>query len=257
MRHAWLWIVAARAVTLLTVLMSLPTAWLVPLVERQTDGRVSLGDPQGSVWQGSGFIGAAGSGDAPLVPLLPGRFEWTLSPLAAVGIVDATLRNDSALSRPLAISGSWSRWDIGPGSVNLPAERLAALGAPLNTVQPSGLMTLSWPSLAITRSDGATLIDGRLQLDMTQIASALSPVKPLGAYRMHFDWQGNTARIDLKSLSGPLLLEGAGEIVGGRLRFSGQAWAPEGEEQRLAILLNLLGQRRRVGNRNVIALEFQ
>ena len=74
---------------------------------------------------------------------------------------------------------------------------------------------------------------------------------------MHVDWKGNTARIDLKSLSGPLLLEGAGQIVGGRLRFSGQAWAQEGEEQRLAILLNLLGQRRRVGNRNVIALEFQ
>jgi general secretion pathway protein N len=96
-----------------------------------------------------------------------------------------------------------------------------------------------------------------MQLDMTQIASALSPVKPLGAYRMHVDWQGSTARINLKSLSGPLLLEGAGEIVNGRLRFSGQAWAQEGEEQRLAILLNLLGQRRRVGNRNVIALEFQ
>lgn len=257
MKRAWLWIVAALIVALVTVLLSLPAAWLVPLVERQTDGRVSLGDPQGSVWQGSAFIGASGSGDEPLVPLLPGRFQWTLSPLALFGIVDATLRNDSALSRPVAISGSWSRWEIGPGSVNLPAERLAALGAPLNTVQPSGLMTLSWPALTITRSDRGTLIEGRLQLDMTQIASALSPVKPLGAYRMHVDWQGNRARVNLKSLSGPLLLEGAGEIVNGRLHFSGQAWAQEGEEQRLAILLNLLGQRRRVGNRNVIALEFQ
>lgn len=257
MRRAWLWGVAALAVTLVTVLMSLPAAWLVPLVERQTGGRVSFGDPQGSVWQGSAFIGAAGSGDEPLVPLLPGRFQWTLSPLALVGIVDATLRNDSALPRPVALQGSWSRWEVGPGSVNLPAERLAALGAPLNTVQPSGLMALSWPALTVTRTDKGTQVEGRMQLDMTQIASALSPVKPLGAYRMHFDWQGNTARIDLKSLSGPLLLEGSGAIVDGRLRFSGQAWAQEGEEQRLAILLNLLGQRRQVGNRNVIALEFQ
>ena len=118
-------------------------------------------------------------------------------------------------------------------------------------------MTLSWPALTVERTANGTQIVGRMQLDMTQIASALSPVKPLGAYRIHFDWRGNTARIDLKSLSGPLLMEGAGAIENGRLRFSGKAWAQEGEEQRLAILLNLLGQRRQVGNRNVIALEFQ
>ncbi len=257
MRRAWVWIAAALVVTLITVLMSLPAAWLVPLVERQTDGRVSIGDPEGSVWQGSGFIGAASSSEEPLVPLLPGRFQWTLSPLALIGIIDASLRNDSALPKPLAIHGRWSRWGIGPGSVNLPADRLAALGAPLNTVRPTGLMTLSWPMLTITHTNDEIHIGGRMQLDMTQIASALSPVKPLGAYRMHVDWQGGTARIDLKSLSGPLLLEGVGEIVNGHLRFSGQAWAQEGEEQRLAILLNLLGQRRWVGNRNVIALEFQ
>ena len=76
--------------------------------------------------------------------------------------------------------------------------------------------------------------------------------------------QGYVASSDLAmalhlalALGRPLLLEGAGAIVNGRLQFSGQAWAQQGEEQRLAILLNLLGQRRRVGNRNVIALEFQ
>lgn len=257
MSRLWLWLVAALLVMLLAALMSLPASWLVPLVERATSGRVSLGDPEGSVWRGSAFIGAAGGSDEPLVPLLPGRFQWTLSRLALFGIVDASVRNDSALTWPVAISGSWSRQTIGPGSVNLPADRLAALGAPLNTVRPSGLMTLSWQALTITRMADGAQIEGRMQLDMTQIASALSPVKPLGAYRMHVDWQGNTARIDLKSLSGPLLLEGEGAIVNGRLRFHGQAWAQEGEEQRLAILLNLLGQRRRVGNRNVIALEFQ
>ena len=257
MRRAPLWIAAAILVVLVTALASLPAAWLTPFVERQTGGRLSLGDPQGSVWRGSAFIGAAGAGDEPLAPLLPGRFDWALSPLALVGIVKAQVQNPRALSGPVAIRGSWTRWDIDRGSLALPAERLAALGAPLNTVQPSGLMTLSWQPLQLARTQAGTQLDGRMQLDLTQVASALSPVKPLGAYRMQFDWRGNTARLDLKSLSGPLLLEGRGEIVDGRLQFSGQAWAQEGEEQRLAILLNLLGQRRRVGNRNVIALEFQ
>lgn len=257
MRRSLGWLAAALLIVLGTAIASLPAAWLVPLVERQTDGRLSLGDPQGSVWQGSAFVGIAGGGDEPLVPLLPGRFDWTLSPLALVGIVDASVRNPRALAEPLSIDGSWNRWDLGPASISLPAERLAALGAPLNTVQPSGLMQLSWPSLKLERSSAGMEIDGRMRLEMTEIASALSPVKPLGAYRMQFDWQGNRARINLESLSGPLMLEGAGSIVNGRLQFSGQAWAKEGDEQRLAVLLNLLGQRRQVGDRNVIALEFK
>lgn len=257
MKRPLLWVAVALLAVLATALASLPAAWLAPVLERQTDGRLSLGDPQGSVWHGSAFVGVAGSGDEPLVPLLPGRFHWRLSPLALLGSVDATVQNPRALAAPVAVRGSWRSWAIGDGSIRLPAERLVALGAPLNTVRPSGQMKLSWVALVLRRSAVGLQADGRLQLDLTEVASALSPVKPLGAYRMRFDWQGGTARVNLESLSGPLLLEGKGTLAEGRLQFSGQAWAAKGEEQRLAILLNLLGQRRQVGNRNVIALEFR
>ncbi len=257
MKRASWWIVLAVLAALATALASLPAAWLAPVLEQQTGGRLSLGDPQGSVWRGSAFVGVAGDPDEPLVPLLPGRFRWRLSPRVLVGRVDAAVENPRALTRPVAISGNWYRWAIGDGSLLLPAERLAALGAPLNTVQPSGQMRLSWMQLVLARTSTGLQIDGQMQLDLTQIASALSPIKPLGAYRMRFDWQGGAARVDLKSLSGPLLLAGQGTLADGRLQFSGQAWAAEGEEQRLAILLNLLGQRRQVGNRTVIALEFR
>ena len=255
--RAWVWGAAALLAVLVTVVATLPAAWLVPLVEQQTGGRVSLGDPQGSVWQGSAFIGAASGAGEPLAPLLPGRFRWRLSPLVLLGRVDAELANEQALTHPVTVQGSWRRWDIGAGSIALPAERLAALGAPLNTVKPSGRMRLSWPVLELERTPDGVHINGRMQLDMTEIASALSPVKPLGAYRMEFLWRGDAAHLTLGTRSGPLVLEGAGDIVHGRLQFSGQAWAQEGKEQSLAILLNLLGQRRQQGSRSVIALEFK
>ena len=94
-------------------------------------------------------------------------------------------------------------------------------------------------------------------LELTDIASALSPVKPLGAYRLQFDWQGANARLTLSTLSGPLQMAGQGAMVKGRLQFRGEAWAQPGQEQKLAILLNLLGQQRQRGNRHVVALEFQ
>ena len=257
MTRWWAWAAAALLAVLVTMVATLPAAWLVPLVERQTGGRVSLGDPEGTAWQGSAFIGAASGEGGPLAPLLPGRFRWQLSPLALVGRIDVELANESALAQAVTVRGSWRSWEVGAGALELPAERLAALGAPLNTIQPSGRLRLSWPALALRQTPAGMRIEGRMQLDLTEIASALSPVKPLGAYRMEFLWHGDAAHLTLGTRSGPLVLEGAGDIVRGRLQFSGQAWAQPGKEQSLAILLNLLGQRRQVGGRSVIALEFK
>lgn len=241
----------------LTVLLFLPASWLVPLVERQTGGRLTLGDAQGSVWHGSAFIGAAPGRLDPVTPLLPGRFRWRLSPTALIGVVDATLENDDALTQPVHIGGSWSQWQVGPSALLLPAQRLVALGAPLNTLLPSGEMRLSWSMLQLARQDNRVDLTGSMELLLQDIGSRLSPVKPLGAYRMRADWQGQQAQLQLTTLSGPLVLTGAGSIEGGRLRFSGRAQAAPGEQERLANLLNLLGQRQHEGNTDFIALEFK
>ncbi len=240
-----------------TALFSLPAAWLAPVIEQQTAGRLTLGDPEGSLWRGSAFAGAAADAGAPVAPVLPGRFRWTLSPLLLLGRVDARIDNPEALDNTLTVSGSWNHWQLGPASLQMPAERLAALGAPLNTMQPSGRMRLSWSDLRLHRSANTLEIEGQMLLEVSDIASALSPVKPLGAYRLQFDWQGARAQLTLATLSGPLQMEGQGAIANGRLQFSGLAWAQPGQEQRLASLLALLGQRRQIGDRNVIALEFQ
>jgi general secretion pathway protein N len=85
----------------------------------------------------------------------------------------------------------------------------------------------------------------------------MSPVNPLGSYRMRMTWQGTQAPLTLTSVHGPLLLQGSGTIHNGRLQFSGSAEAAPGQEEKLANLLNLLGQRRQQDGRNIIALEFK
>ena len=67
-----------------------------------------------------------------------------------------------------------------------------------------------------------TALDGRTRLEMTDMASNLSAIRPLGSYEMTFDWHGRQAQLVLRSLKGPLLLDGGGELGGGRFRFSGQ-----------------------------------
>lgn len=250
-----IWSLAGLLVMALTIIAFLPAAWLARAVEQQSAERLALGDPQGTVWRGSAFVSAAS--DDRLTPLVPGRFSWQLSPLLLLGRVDAVVQNTGALTAPLVITGNWRQWRLGSGGLFLPAERLAALGAPLNTLQPSGQMHLTWDELTLTRSNNGMAIEGRMLLELKNIASTLSPIKPLGAYQLQLDWHGEQAALTLTTDRGPLLLQGAGRIAGGKLQFSGQAQAQEGQEERLAILLNLLGQRRQVGNKNIIALEFK
>ncbi|HJV87232.1 MAG TPA: type II secretion system protein N [Noviherbaspirillum sp.] len=257
MRRLLIWLLAGIATVLLTLVVFCPAAWMASIVEKQTGGRLTLGDAQGTLWRGSAFIGGAPSGADPVTPLLPGRFAWRLSPMVLLGQVDLHLENPAALSQPVTIAGSWYQWQVSPSSVLLPAERLAGLGAPLNTIQPSGEMHLSWTPLQVTRQGGALEVNGSMTLLMNDIASRLSPIKPLGNYQLIMDWRGRQAQLVLKTLRGPMLLSGTGALTNGRLQFSGKAEAEAGQEDRLANLLNLLGQRRREGDKNVIALEFK
>jgi general secretion pathway protein N len=257
MKRALLWVGLTVLAVAVTILVFLPAAWLGPMVERQTGGRLTLGDAQGTLWRGSAFVGgAAGEGGA-VTPLLPGRFSWRLSPLVLLGQVSMELANDKALAQPVRISGSWSQWQVSAGELLLPAEGLAGLGAPLNTLAPSGVIKLSWNLLDIARQGQTVAVQGRTVLSLTDMGSRMSPVKPLGSYEVAMDWRGQQADMALRTVRGALLLSGSGTLANGRLRFSGQASAANGYEDTLGNLLNLLGQRRMVNGKNIIALEFR
>ena len=260
----WLcWVAAAVLIMGFTLVAYLPAAVLATWVEAQSEGRLALADPQGTLWDGSAVLAAPVASAALsqptnlLAPVFPGRFEWQLSPWLLLGRVNLRIQNAEALPTAVSLEGSWSECTLSEGSMDLAAERLSTLGAPFNTLRATGQMRLAWSALRLQSSGRGLEIYGPMQLELKEIASALSPVKPLGAYRMQFVWGGKTARLTLSTRTGPLMLEGEGDIVDGRLQFSGQAWAQPEEELRLAQLLNLLGQRRQIGNRNVIALEFK
>ena len=257
MRRALSLLALVALAVLVTILVFLPATWLGPIVEKQTGGRLTLGDAQGTLWNGSAFVGGAPGAGGSVTPLLPGRFAWRLSPLVLVGRVNMELSNPQALSRPVRITGSWSQWQVSAGELLLPAEGLAGLGAPLNTLAPAGTIKLTWNNLELVRQGQTVAMTGRTVLSMTDMSSRMSPIRPLGSYEMAMDWRGQQAGLQLRTVSGALLLSGSGTLQNGRLRFSGQATAAEGYEESLGNMLNLLGQRRMVNGKNIIALEFR
>ena len=257
MRRGLGWLVVVALAIALTVFAFLPASWLGTMVERQTGGRLTLGDAQGTLWHGSAFVGGAPGEGGAVTPLLPGRFTWRLSPLVLVGQVDMQLENPQALAEPVAVTGSWSEWQVSKGQLLLPAEGLAGLGAPLNTLVPSGVIRLSWNRLDLVRLPASVAVTGRTTLSMDDMGSRMAPIKPLGSYEMVMDWRGQQADLVLRTVRGALLLSGNGTLQNGRLRFSGQASAADGYEDTLGNMLNLLGQRRMVNGKNIIALEFR
>jgi general secretion pathway protein N len=257
MRRGLGWLLVVVLAIALTVFAFLPASWLGSIVERQTGGRLTLGDAQGTLWNGSAFVGGAPGEGGAVTPLLPGRFSWRLSPLVLVGRVDMQLENPQALAQPVGITGSWSQWQVSAGQLLLPAEGLAGLGAPLNTLVPSGVLRLSWNRLDLARQPNSVTVTGRTTLSMNDMGSRMAPIKPLGSYEMVMDWRGQQADLVLRTVRGALLLSGNGTLQNGRLRFSGQASAADGYEETLGNMLNLLGQRRMVNGKNIIALEFR
>ncbi len=257
MRKLLLWSGAALLTIGLTIAIFFPANWVGQVIETQTQGRLSLGDARGSLWAGSAFIGAAASHRDPVAPLLPGRFSWQLSPMILLGQLQLSLENSEVLVQPVTVTGSWSQWQVGPGTMRLPADGLASLGAPLNTLSLSGQIQLVWSQLQIQRNGQQVDLQGQTRLEINEMASRLSSVKPLGAYQLQMDWRGQLADVQLKTVKGPLLLSGRGNLDHGRLQFSGKADAEPGQEEKLASLLGLLGQRRQEGGKNIIALEFK
>jgi general secretion pathway protein N len=131
------------------------------------------------------------------------------------------------------VSDHTSRW---------PADWLVGLGAPWNTVQPEGSLQLQTRHLQWTQQAGVGQLQGQAELQLQQLATRLSTLRPLGNYRLRVQG-GDTLALTLDTLEGSLQLQGSGELINGRVRFTGEASAAPDAEAALSNLLNILGQR--------------
>jgi general secretion pathway protein N len=227
-------VLAAAATVALTVVARAPAAWVGDWL--RSHGRLCLVDARGTVWSGSALLGVS---DGRQIMLIPGRVSWRIGwGQIASGLITADVSHP-ALAAPLAISLSGKSFALKSGQAELPAAMLSALGVPFNTVRPGGVLAVSWTDVEI-REQG---LAGDVRIDWRDAQSALSPVAPLGSYRLEISGQGGAARLRLDTLRGPLRLQGTGTLKGGRVNFKGLASAEPDMRQALNGLIGLLGSR--------------
>ena len=239
---------AALIILLATVLMVAPAQWAAGYVNSVTNRRVELAEASGTIWNGSAIVVLASPAETGASRAsLPERLSWRLNPWALLGgQVDLQLTHPSALAQPLTINAPLfgRTLTLGPTTLRLPASLLVGLGAPWNTVRPGGILTVSWDRMRVEPGRWQGSINGEWQL----ASSALTPVSPMGHYRVQTNgvWPGT--QLELLTISGPLELKGNGTInEGGRLRFTGRAQAMAGTDPgvkaQLTGLISLLGRR--------------
>ena len=241
---AWAWAGALLGLIAITVVLA-PARWLTNAIAQASAERLQLSDTRGTVWQGSARLvltGGAGSADA---LALPGRVSWRIRPqwdgahiqLSAYCCTPQPL--ELALSAPrqqpvqLTLTDHQSQW---------PANLLAGLGTPWNTIRPQGQLAVSTRGLGLYWANQRVTLQGNLQLDATQMSTRLSTLVPMGSYRLILAG-GETPSLGLSTLEGSLELSGQGHWVGNALRFEGEAMASPGRVEALSNLLNIIGRR--------------
>lgn len=238
-------VLAAAVAAALIVAVRAPAAWVGDWLQSQ--GRLRLIDARGTVWSGSAMLGLS---DGRQVMLVPGRVTWKVGLSAIVtGRVTADIAHP-VLTAPLGLTVAAQSVALKTGQAELPAALLAALGTPFNTVRPGGVLAVRWTDLEF--KGGA--LAGDLQIDWREAQSALSTVAPLGSYRLRITGAGDTARVQLDTLRGPLRLQGSGSVNGGRVSFKGIASAEPEMRPALIGLMGVLG--RRVGDDAILALDI-
>jgi general secretion pathway protein N len=257
-RPPWLRIgllIAALALgALATVVATLPVRYLDPVVGSLSYGRVRLVDAQGSWWRGRARVVLLDGSPQTGVErglALPSAVGWEirvarllLGELAGV----VTLPGQEA---PVAFEIRADGWSVGAGRVVLSRIELSALGSPWNTIRPSASTVLAWESLAWRRGQSGP--SGRVGLELREVASAMTPVRPLGDYRVEIRAADAGAAVELTTLAGSLRLAGAGRWdPRSGLRMQAEAWGEGEDRARLQSLLALIGQRQ--GERTLIRI---
>ena len=245
-----LWL-SALAGMLWALVAYAPASWLAGAVAAVTQQRVLLADAHGSWREGSAQCVLSGGPQSRGATLAPGRLHWRIA-LSGIwhGALGITLDWPELAEKPLVLSvqGNIAGWSVrqqDPANwqAQFPAAVLEGLGTPWNTLALQGRVGLVLQHTRLESSAGRVRLDGSVQADAADMTSRLSTVAPLGSYHLQVDGVGANAKIALSSLAGPLLLKGTGVWNGRQLQFAGSARAQPGQEQSLANLLSLLGQR--------------
>ena len=219
---------------LLGLIATAPASLIDTGLQQASGGKLSLAEAQGTLWSGTGEIQLL---DRMQRSGVEKSITWQLRPAyLLLGQLRCEVGLDNAAKRfPVTIS--LAGIELAQADIDLPA---AALGLAIPKLAPLGLT--GDVLLRVARlSFGRNAIRGNATLQWRGAGSAYTRVSPLGDYELRFEGEGAAVRVSLRTLQGPLQLDGQGSWAsGGKPVFQGTARVPPEHLQQLVPLMRLI-----------------
>jgi general secretion pathway protein N len=232
----------ALGISFVVALAVLAPATLIDArLEQASSGRLRLAEAQGSVWSGAGWIEVRDTeGKAGIAK----RLAWRALPgslLRGRLAAEVTLDLDA---KPFPVEISLSGIEIAQAGILLPAAALG-LGMPrLAAFGLSGEVRVDIARLSLERGR----MDGDATLQWRAAGSALTPLSPLGTYEVRISAAGSSVHAILRTLEGPLQLEGKGAWSNGEApSILATARIPAQHQESLAPLFRVIALERGAG----------
>ena len=225
---------AGLAVFALALIVTAPATLLDSRLAHASEGRVRLAEARGTLWSGSGLVEIL---DADLHGGIAKHAAWRIRPaylLRAQLVYEVVL--DHA-PKPFAVALQRSQTEVSDADIALPAASLGLAEPRLAALELTGDVQLHVARLTLAPGT----IQGNATLQWRAAGSALAPVSPLGDYELNLEGDGGGVRASLRTLQGPLQLDGQGSWTpGGNPQFAGTARVPPQHQQQLTPLLRLI-----------------
>ena len=227
---------------LLALLVTAPATLADAALQRVSEGRLRLAEAQGTLWSGAGLLEIR---DARGQAGIARDFAWRVVPqslLRAQLVCDVKLEK---ASQRFPVTLSASGIELANAEIDMPA---AALGLAVPRLAPLGLtgeVLIHVASLSIARD----AVVGDATLRWRAAGSKLTPVSPLGNYELRLDGEGRTVRAVLRTVNGPVQLDGKGSWAkGARPVFLATIRVLPRHQEQLAPLLRLIAVEHGSGN---------
>lgn len=232
MRHRLFALIGLIFVAGAAALAVLPARWLMAALPAHWP--MAIVDASGTIWSGTATL-AVGPAHHRHRLAPPLRWHWSF------GNGPRMQLSHPWLNGPLTLALSPTGISVSSQTLTLPAQALATLDARIAAIGPEGRLSVRWPATDFGR--GAPEGTGLLEAEWRDAASTLTPIRPLGHYKLTITHVEGSANLGLATLHGPLLLEGAGSLDGRQgLQFKGSARAdPAADSMVHAALQDVLG----------------
>ncbi len=248
MKKRWLpYVIFGLVFYLLFLIIEMPASWFAWGLNRYTGGTVRLDPIAGSLWQGSGKLVIYYPAT---VPHDLGNTEWSVNPFwLLTGQVQMRWRAESPDGQAQSVVRlGRNRIQLLETQAAFPAQTIASFYAPASLIAPQGTVQLQTDKLAINKG----VLEGTAEILWNSAGSNLTPVQPLGNYRLEITAAGKTAALKLSTLQGALDLAGQGQwqIQTGHIQLTGNAM-PRERAMELEPLLKLIGPDQGNGRRSL------